>query len=81
MLSWPLGVSDDCVSVCPDFLLLHYLNRQDDNEHAWKSKQLTEWSVPGLGKLGDHLSIHNNASGFFNAAAYSKLVLEDIVVP
>ena len=32
-----------------------------------------------MGLLGDYLSIHSNGSGFFDAGAYSTLVLEDVV--
>jgi hypothetical protein len=44
-----------------------------------KLKQLREHTIPGLGRLGDYLSIHSNASGYFDAEAYSKLVLEGTV--
>ena len=46
-----------------------------------KLKQLRDYVVPGLGRLGDHIAIHSNASGYFDAEVYSKLVLEGVIVP
>jgi hypothetical protein len=44
-----------------------------------KLKQMREWVIPGLGKLGDFLDIHSNASGFFDTETYSRLVLSTCI--
>ena len=47
----------------------------------YKLKSLREWAIPGLGRLGDFLEINSNASGFFDAQTYSKLVLHGVIPP
>jgi hypothetical protein len=44
-----------------------------------KLKQMRAWVIPGLGRLGDHIDIHSNDSGFFDTPTYSDLVLAGIV--
>ena len=53
----------------------------DDASEVWKLKHMRDWELPGLRKLGGFLSIHSNASGVFDAEAYSTLVTEGVVEP
>ena len=51
----------------------------DPGDGGRKLKQMREWVIPGLGRLGDHIDIHANDSGFFDTKTHSDLVLSGTV--